>query len=149
MPILIAVILVSCNFLAVSSASALSCIPSNFICPETPDSVVSCECHGATTSLRWRVTSSTGTQLLRETYFDTDITGVSASANGYTIVLCSVVTGIRGINLLTSRLNFTFAEGVSVECLGNIRYIGRATLQTAGKIIVATAYMHACIIVLL
>ena len=112
------------------STSSLSCTPSNSTCP---GSVVSCECQGATTSLRWIVTSSTGTELLRETYTDTDATGVVTSANGYTRVLCSVER-IDGFNTLTSKLNFTFGEDVSVECLGNVRSVGTATLQTPGEV---------------
>ena len=115
-----------------SSASSLTCTPSNFTCP---GSVVSCECQGAAVSLRWVVTSSAEmTELLREAYTDTDATGVVTSANGYTRVLCSVERPINGTITLTSRLDFTFGEDVSVECLGNIRSVGTATLQTAGEV---------------
>ena len=120
---------VYCNFLSVSTSS-LSCTPSNFTCP---GSVISCECQGAIISLRWIVTSSTGTELLREVYTDTDATGIVTSANGYTMVLCSVER-IDGINTFTSRLDFTFGEDVSVECRGNIGSVGTATLQTPGKL---------------
>ena len=128
MSVLIAIYFVYCSFLSVSAVNLLTCSPSNFTCP---GSVVNCECQ-ARTALRWTVTSQmTGGEILRKTYTDSDPIGVvtSPNMNGYTVVLCSIISG--GLPIFTSKLNFTFTENVSVTCQGITT--ATATLQTAGE----------------
>ena len=83
-------------------------------------------------SIRWTVTSQVDEEeLLSKTYTDSDSIGVvtSPNMNGYTVVLCSIISG--GLPIFNSKLNFTFTENVSVTCQGITT--ATATLQTAGE----------------
>ena len=100
---------------------------SNFTCPGSP---VVCEC-GGLISTRWTVTSANGRELVLLDLGLNHDTSTSDDGLYYGIVCTS--TGDGQMTIVTSKLNFTFTENVSVQCTDNDGDMDMFPLHKAGQ----------------
>ena len=119
-----------CFSIVFSSALMLTCHPSSFVCPHCQ---VSCECQGFA-SISWTVTPSAAGTI--EFQANGQIGDIKSSTDGlYTGILCDAnfLADNPGESTLTSRLNFTFTDRVTVVCIDNRSPPMMVTLQRAGN----------------
>ena len=88
-----------------------------------------------------------GSRLFEVNFVGDDTRGAMFAANGYTTVLCNVSGGQTTTNTrLTSKIHFTFSEGVEVRCEDSVGH-NISSLQKASKcivVVVHTLWKMAC-----